>query len=105
MPPGSAREAAPVRGRRRRGHAPRWMVVRGVSFVDPFAQRGRDGAGAVSDAELAVNGAEVTLDRLVADHKLGGDGAVGQAVDHERQDLAFALCQALARARPELVAL
>ena len=48
---------------------------------------------------------QVTLHGLVADHQLGGDGAVGQPVDHKRQDLAFPLRQPLPGAGPELVAL
>ena len=71
----------------------------------PFPQRGRHGAGAVADAELAVDRPQVGLDGLVADDQLGGDGAVGKPVDDERQDLAFALCQPLPGPRPEFVAL
>ena len=48
--------------------------------------------------------AEMTLDRLVADDQLGGDGTVGQSVDHKQQDLASA-ASAPAGAGPELVAL
>ena len=51
------------------------------SLVDAFPQRGRHRAGAVADAELAVDRPQVGLDRLVADHQLGGDALVGQAVD------------------------
>src|SRR6202171_1137013 len=81
-----------------------WSLARGASLVDPFPQRGRHGAGAVTYAELAVDRAEMTLDGLVADHQLGGDGTVGQPIDDERQDLALPLRQPLTGAGPELVA-
>jgi hypothetical protein len=47
----------------------------------------------------------MALHGLVADHQLGRDTAVRQPADHVRQYLAFPLRQAVAGARPELVAL
>ena len=47
----------------------------------------------------------MTFDRLLADHQLVGDAAVGQPVDHARQDFALALRQTLPGAGPEFVPL
>src|ERR1700737_3262960 len=106
--PGSARAATRVRGRRPtdtgRGRAPRWTGGLLASLVDPLPQCRRDGAGAVTHAELAIDRAEMTLDGLVADHEFVGDGTVGQPIDDERQDLALSLRQPLTGAGPELVA-
>src|SRR5882757_2340069 len=101
----NSRSSASSRSASTRSRTALGLAVIGASLVDAFSQCGRDGAGTVTDAELAVDGPQVGLDGFVADHQLVGDALVGQPVDDDRQDFALALCQPLPGTWPELVAL
>ena len=68
----------------------------------PLSQGEGHRLGAVGHLELAEDRADVSLDGLLAEHEAGGDGAIGVAVHHQLQHLAFPLAEAEVGSRPEL---
>src|SRR5206468_1200427 len=69
--------------------------VRRLRAVQTHADRVHGGLGAVRDAELREDVADVGLDGLLGDAELAGDALVREAAGDEREDLLLAAGEAL----------